>query len=136
MFVCLFLLQICCRDRFLCIKFDSDIVCFCREWCAMIPEWPYCCSVTQSCPTLCNPMDYSMPGFPVLQYLPEFAQTHVHWVSDAIQTFHPLLPSSPPAFNLSQHQGLFQWVISSHQLAKIVELQHQSFQCIFSVDFI
>ena len=70
------------------------------------------CSVTKSCPTLCDPMDCSKPGFPVLQYLPEFAQAHVHWVSDAIQPSHPLLPASPPALNLSQDQGLFQWVAS------------------------
>ena len=64
-------------------------------------------SVTKSCPTLCNPMDCSTPGFPILHSLPEFAQTqiHVHWVSDAIQPFHPLLPPSPPALSLSQHQG-------------------------------
>ena len=67
-------------------------------------------SVVQSCPTFCDQMDCSMPGFPVLHYPPEFAQTRVHRVSDAIQSSHPLLPSSPPAFNLSQHQGLFQWV--------------------------
>ena len=65
-------------------------------------------SVAQSCPTLCNPMDCSMPGFPVLHCLLEFAQTHVHWVSDAIQPLHPLSPPSPPALKLSQHQGLFQ----------------------------
>ena len=70
-------------------------------------------SVTQSSPTLCDPMDYSMPGFPVHHQLPELAQTHVHWAGDAIQPSHPLLPPSPPAFNLSQHQGLFQWVSSS-----------------------
>ena len=64
-------------------------------------------SVAQSCPTLCDPMDCRTPGFPVLHYLPELAQTHVHWVSDAIQPSHPLLSPSPPAFNLSQHQGLF-----------------------------
>ena len=63
-----------------------------------------CCSVAQLCLTLCNPMDCSTPGFPVLHYLPEFAQTHIHWVSDAIQPFHPLLPSSPHLFNPSQHQ--------------------------------
>ena len=93
-----------------------------------------CCSFTQSCPTLCYPMDCSMPGFPVLHHLPKIAQTHVHWVSDAIQPSHPLLPaSSPPALSLSQHQGLFQWVGSSHQVAKALELQlqHQSFQWIF-----
>ena len=73
-------------------------------------------SVTQLYPTLCNPMDYSTPGLPVHHQLPEFTQTHVHWVADAIHPSHPL--SSPsPAFNLSQHQGLFQWVSSSHQVA-------------------
>ena len=78
---------------------------------------------------LCDPMDCSTPGLPVHYQLPEFTQTHVHWVGDAIQPSHPL--SSPsPAFNLSQHQGLFKWVSSSHQVAKVLEfqLQHQSFQ--------
>ena len=65
-------------------------------------------SVAQLYPTLCDPMDCSMPGFPVHYQLPEFAQTHVHQVGDAIQPSHPLLSPSPPAFNLSQHQGLFQ----------------------------
>ena len=92
-------------------------------------------SVTQSCPTLCNPMDSRMSGFPVLHYLPEFAQTQVHWVDNGIQSPHPLLPSSPPALRLSQHQGLFQWVGSSHQVAKVLELQHQSSQWIFRADF-
>ena len=71
-------------------------------------------SFTQSCLTLCNPMDRSIPGFPVLHQLPELAQTHVHWVGDAIQPSHPLSSPCPPAFNLSQHQGLFKWVSSSH----------------------
>ena len=71
------------------------------------------CSVTQSCPTPCNPMNRSMPGLPVHHQLPEFTQTHVHQVSDAIQPSHPLLSPSPPTFNLSQHQGLFQWVDSA-----------------------
>ena len=86
-------------------------------------------SVAQSCPTLCNPMDYSTPGLPVHHQLPEFTQTHVHRVSDAIQPSHPLLSPSPPAPNLSHHQGLFKWVSSSHQMAKILEfqLQHQPF---------
>ena len=75
-----------------------------------------CCSVAQSCPNLCNPMDCSTSGFPVIHYLLELAQTHVHWVGDAIQPSHPLLSLSPPAFNLSQHQGLFQWVSSLHQV--------------------
>ena len=97
-----------------------------------------CCLVAQSCLTLCNPTDCSVPGSPVLHYLLEFAQTYVHWVSDAIQPSHPLLPPSPIAFNLSQHQGLFQWVGSSHQVAKVLELQlqHQSFQGIFWIDFL
>ena len=79
---------------------------------------------------LCNPMDCSMPGLPVHQQLLEFTQTHVHWVSDAIQPSHPLSSPSPPTFNHSQNQGLFKWVSSSHQVAKISEfqLQHQSFQ--------
>ena len=86
-------------------------------------------SVTQSCPTLCDPMNCSMPGLPVHHQLVEFTQTHVHWVGDAIQPSHPLLFPSPPAFNLSQDQGLFKWVSSSHQVAKVLEfqLQHQSF---------
>ena len=74
---------------------------------------------TQSCPTLCDPRDCSMPGFPVHHQLLEPAQTHVHRVSDVIQPSHPLLSPSPPAFNLSQHQDLFQWVSSSHQMAKV-----------------
>ena len=86
---------------------------------------------------LCNPMDCSTPSFPVFHYLPEFAQTHVHWVSDAIKPPDPLSSPFPPAFNLSQHQGLFQWVSSSLQVAKVLEfqLQHQSFQWIFRTDF-
>ena len=72
-----------------------------------------------------TPMDCSVPSFSVLHYLPEFAQTHVHWVGDAIQPSHPLLSPSPPAFNRSQHQGLFQWVSSSSQVAKVLELQLQ-----------
>ena len=74
-------------------------------------------SVTQSCLTLCDPMNGSMPGLPVHHQLLEFTQTQVHWFSDAIQPSHPLLSASPPAFNLSQHQGLFKWDSSSHQVA-------------------
>ena len=85
----------------------------------------FVCSVTQSCPTLCNPMDCSTLGFPVQHHLPELAQTHTHWVSDAIQPSHPLSCPSPSAFNLSQHQGLFQWVSSSNQVAKVFEFQLQ-----------
>ena len=84
-----------------------------------------CCSVTQSCPALCDPMNCSMPGFLVLHYLPELAQTHVHWVNDAIQPSHPLLPTSLPDLNLPQHQGLFQWFCFSNQVAKVLELQVQ-----------
>ena len=87
-------------------------------------------SVAQLCPTLCNPMNCSMPGLPVHHQLPEFTHTHVHQVSDAIQPSHPLSSPSPPALNVSQHQGLFQWVGSLHQVAKVLEfqLQHQPFQ--------
>ena len=69
-------------------------------------------------------MHCSMPGFPVCHQLPELAQTHVHWVGDTIQPSQPLFSPSPPVFNLSQHQGLFQWVSSLHQVAKVLELQH------------
>ena len=75
-------------------------------------------SVAQSCPTLCDPMNRSTPGLPVHHQLPESTQTHVHWVRDAIQPSHPLSSSSPPTFNLSQHQGLFKRVRSLHQVAK------------------
>ena len=93
-------------------------------------------SITQSCPTLCDPMDCSMPGLPVYHQLQEFTQAHVHWVGDAIQPSHPLSSPSPPALNLSQHQGLFKWVSSSHQVAKVLGLQHQSFQWVFMTDFL
>ena len=95
-------------------------------------------SVAQSCLTLCDPMDCSMPGLPFHHQFPEFTQTHVHWVSDAIQPSHPLWSPSPPTFNLSQHQGLFQWVSSSHQVAKVLEfqLQHQSFQWTLRTDLL
>ena len=88
-----------------------------------LTQWSYlwdalllfsCSTVSNSCDT----MDCSTPGFPVHHQLPELAQTHVHWVGDAIQPCHPLLPPSPPTFNLSRHQGLFKWVGSSHQVAK------------------
>ena len=80
-------------------------------------------SVAQSCPTLCNPINHSTPGLPVHHQLSEFTQTHVHRVSDAIQPFHPLSSPSPPAPNPSQHQSLFQWVNSPHQVAKVLEFQ-------------
>ena len=97
-----------------------------------------CCSVTKSCLTLCTPMNCSTSGFPVLHYLLEFAQTHVHWVSDTILPSHSLSPFSPPALSLSQYQGLFQWAGSLHQVAKVLELQlhHQPFQWICSIDFL
>ena len=100
------------------------------------PSQYFCCghcSVAKLCSTLCNPVDCSMPGFPVLHYLLKFAQIHVHWVNDATQPSHSLLLSTPFAFNLSQHQGLFQWVRPLHQVAKILELQLQSFQWLFRV---
>ena len=82
-----------------------------------------CCgSVAKFCPTVCNPMDCSMPDSSVLHYLPEFAQTRVHWISDTIQSSHPLPPPSPFAFNNSQHQGLLQ-VTSLHLVTKVLELQ-------------
>ena len=95
-------------------------------------------SVTQSCPTLCNPMDWSMPVLPVHHQLLELTQTHVHWVSDVTQPSHPLSSPSPLSFNLSQHQGLFKWVSTSHQVAKVLEfqLQHQSSQWTFRTDFL
>ena len=94
--------------------------------------------VTESCLTLCNPMNRSMLGIPVHHQLPESTQTYVHWVHDAIQPSHPLLSPSPPAFSLSQHQGLFKWVSCSHKVAKILEfqLQHQFFQWMFRTDFL
>ena len=82
-------------------------------------------SATWSCPTLCDPMDCSIPGFSVHHQLLELAQTHVHQVGDAIQSSHPLPSPSPPAFSLSQHQGLFQRVRSSHQVVKVLVLQLQ-----------
>ena len=86
-------------------------------------------SVAQSCLTLCDLLDCSTLRFPVHHQLPELAQTHAHWVDDAIQPSHPLVPFSS-CLNLSQHQDLFKWVISSHQVAKVLEFQlhHQSFQ--------
>ena len=80
-------------------------------------------SVVQSCPTLCNPMNRSTPGLPVPHQLPEVTQTHVHRVRDAIQPSHPLSSPSPPAPNPSHHQSLFQWVNSSHEVAKVLEFQ-------------
>ena len=117
----------------------------------MLTDWVHFSSATQSFPTLCNPINCyyysvmsgslrphrpSMPGLPVHQQLPESTQTHVRWVSDAIQPSHALLFPSSLALNLSQHQGLFRWITSWHQVAKVLEfkLQHQSLQWIFRVD--
>ena len=83
-------------------------------------------SVAQSCMTLCDPMNHSTPGLPVHHQLLESTQTHVHWVGDAMQPSPPLSSPSPPALNLSQHQGLFKWVSSSHQVAKVLEFQLQN----------
>ena len=101
----------------------------------MEAEWPV---QSLSHVQLFDPMDCSMPGFPVLCQLLELTQTHVHWVGDAIQPSHPLSPPSPPTFNLSQHQGLFKWISSSHQVAKVLEFQfqHQSFQWTPRTDFL
>ena len=87
-------------------------------------------SIAQSCPNLYDTMNHNMPGLPVHHQLLESTQIYVHWVNDAIQPSHPPLSPSPPAFNLSQHQGLFKWVSSPHQVAKVLEfqLQHQFFQ--------
>ena len=92
-------------------------------WCNKIMTYWQFSSVAQLCPTICDPTNHSTPGFPVHHQLLEFTQTHVHWVGDAIQPSHPLLSSSPPALNLSQHQGLFKWVFSWHQMAKVLEFQ-------------
>ena len=93
-------------------------------------------SVAQSCPTLCDPVDCSTPGLLIHHQLLEFTQTHVHWVGDAIQPSHLCYPFT--TFNLSQHRGLFKWISSSHQVAKVLDfqLQHQSFQWVFRTDFL
>ena len=92
-----------------------DWVLYCKEKCINTVQFS---SASQSCQTLCDPMNHSMPGIPVHHQLLEFTQTHVHWVSDAIQPSHPLLSPSPPAPNPSQHQSLFQWVDSLHKVAR------------------
>ena len=95
-----------------------------QDWVTNATHMPMCfyiSSFTQSCPALCYPMDCSTSGFPVHHQLPELTQTHVHPVDEAIQTSHPLLSPSPPAFSLSQHQSLFQWVSSSHQMARVLQ---------------
>ena len=101
-------------------------------------QWNIVYLIARLCPTLCDPMDCSTPGYPVPQHLLEFAQDHVQTISDTIQPSHPLSPSCASAFSLSQHQGLYQWVDSSHQVAKVLELQLliQSFQWVFRVDLL
>ena len=97
-----------------------------------------CCSVAKSCLTLCDPIDCSTSGSSILHYATVLAQAHVPWVGDLLQSSHPLSSPSAFALSLSQHQDLFQWVSSSHHVAKVVELQlqHQSFQWIFRTDFL
>ena len=114
------------------------IVSFCSYLSEVVTFWVQFSSVAQSCPTLCDPMNCSTPGLPVHHLLPESTQTHVHCVSDAIQPSHPPLSPSPPALTLSQHQGLFKWVSSSHEVAKVLEfqLQQQSFQWILRTDLL
>ena len=117
-----FIYYVFCHDFYFYIGKFSDLVCFSHS--------VQFSSVTQSCPTICNPMNRSTPGLPVHHQLPESTQTHVPCVSDAIQPSHSLFSPSPPTLNLSHYQGLFKWVSSSHQVAKLLEfqLQHQSFQ--------
>ena len=111
---------------------STIVVPFDSNWFMLCPSVHFS-SVPQLCLTVCNLMDYSTPC-----PSPTPMQTHSHWVSDAIQPSHPLLSPSPPTFNLSQHQGLFKWVSSLNQVAKVLELQlqHQSFQWIFKTDFL
>ena len=96
-----------------------------------IPNFCYCCSVAQSCPALCNPMDCSTPRVPVLHYLLEFAQTHIHGVNDVIQPSRLLLHPSPPPFNLSQHQGLFQTLVIKISEVPSLFLLHECFQTMY-----
>ena len=109
------------------INYYYGMPCICHGVKELVPTFS---SVAQSCPTLCDPMNRSMPGLPVHHQLPEFTQTHICRVSDAIQPSHPLSSPSPPAPNPSQHQSLFQWVNSLHEVAKVLEfqLQHHSLQ--------
>jgi len=111
------------------MSFNATFPCWFSVWLVYLLLVQFS-SVTQLCPTLCDPMDCSMPGLPAHHQLPELAQTHVHWAGDAIQPSHPLLSPSPADFNLSQHQGLFQWVSSAHQVAQVLkfQLQHRTFK--------
>ena len=132
-------LSLLCLDLFL-YHFASDLLTSCSECLShfflfILPQFS---SVVQSWLTLCDPMECSTPGLPVHHQLPEFTQTHVHWVSNAIQTSHPLLSPSLPTFSVSQHQNLFKWVSSSHQVVEILEfqLQYQSFQWTLRTDIL
>ena len=109
-----------------------------KKYCWEFPGSQWFSSVTQPCPTLCDPMDRSGPGFSVHHRLPELTQSHIYWVGDAIQPSHLLSSPSPPTSNLFQHQGFFQWVSSLHQVARVLEfqLQHLSFQWILRTDFL
>ena len=100
----------------------------------LLYTWFQFSSVAPSCPTLCDPMNCSTPGLLTHHQLPEFTQTHVHWVGDAIQPSHPLSSPFPPPPNPSQHQGLFQWVNSSHEVAKVLELlwSYSIYKCLLS----
>ena len=120
-------------NYFLCLSGIPLYVCIC----VFIYTYQFSL-VAQLCPTICEPMDCSMPGFSVHHKVLELIQTHVHRVGDAIQPSHPLSSPSPPIFNLSQHQGLFKWVSSSQQVAKVLEfqLQHQFFQWTSMTDFL
>ena len=134
--------------RYSCFQSDSVLVKDTTPWvkstgrlvdhCQSLTSSVQFSPVVQSCPTLCDPMNCGVPALPVHHQLPESTQTHVHWVGDAIQPSHPLLSPSPPALNVSQHQGLFKWVSSLHQVAKVLkfQLQHQSLQWIFKTDFL
>ena len=93
-------------------------------------------SVAQLCLTICDTQDFSTPGFPVHHQLPDLAQTHAYQVGDTTQPSYLLTSTSPPAFHLSQHQGLFQWVSSLYHVTKVLELQHQCFQWILRTDFL
>ena len=118
------------------VEYSFNLIFFIWEWAGF--SFIQFSLLAQSWLNLYDPMDCSMPDFPVHQQLLELTQTQVHWVGDAIQPSHPLSSPSPPTFNLSQHQGLFKWVSSSHQVAKVLEfqLQYQSFQWIFRTDFL
>ena len=113
------------------LKFTHKDILYCivSDW--LISVWSSVQLLSHVC--LCDPMDCSTPGFPAQHQVLELGQTHIHRVGDAFQSSHPLSSPSSPTFNLSQHQGLFKWVSSSHQVAKQLEfqLQHQSFQWIF-----